>query len=236
MTTPGSLPPELLLPPEVSRLARIRSNFLRTVAAQALPRHVVFLNGRRAGPKRIALTFDDGPDEMTPRYIDLLDELDCRATFFVIGDRAERRPESVRRLVASGHEVASHGFTHKSFPEMGPAELTDELLHAAEVLPPTPTARPLVRPPKGAVNALSLMRTAAAGFTSVLWSLDSDDCRTVDAGRVAASVAPDRVRPGEVVLLHEGQDWTLEALRTIVPTLRSAGYELVTVGDLMNAA
>jgi peptidoglycan/xylan/chitin deacetylase (PgdA/CDA1 family) len=225
-----------MLPPEASRLARFRSHLIREIASQALPRHVVFMHGARAGARRIALTFDDGPDEMTPEYIRLLERYGVRATFFVIGSRAERRPEAVCDLIAAGHEVASHGFTHKAFPHMGPAELTNELLYASEVIPPTPTPRPLVRPPKGAVTASSLVRTTAAGFTSVLWSLDSDDCRTVEPSRVASSVAPGKVRPGEIVLLHEGQEWTLAALHTIIPELKGAGYELVTVGELINAA
>lgn len=234
MTTTVSVPPEMVLPPDAGPLARLKSYVVRGIAAQALPRNVVFLQGDRQGAKRISLTFDDGPDEMTSRYIELLDRLRVRATFFLIGSRAEKHPDMVRALVAAGHEVASHGFTHKAFPAMGAAELTDELLHTSEVLPPTTTQHPFVRPPKGAVTPMSLVRTAAAGFTSVLWSLDSDDCRTVDPKRVEAVLSPDNVRPGEVVLLHEGQEWTLSALESIIPKLRADGYEFVTVGDLMN--
>lgn len=234
MASAYSVPPELTLPPPATRLAQMRSNLIREVTSFGLPKSVIFFHGERTGPKRVALTFDDGPDHMTDRYIELLDRHRARATFFVIGDRAERRAPMTRALIAAGHEVASHGFTHKSFPEMGPAELTDELLHCAEVLPPTPTARPMVRPPRGAINARSMMRTAASGFTSVMWSLDSDDCRTVNAQDVVDKVTK-RVRPGEVILMHEGQDWTLTALETIIPSLRSAGYELVTVGEMINA-
>jgi peptidoglycan/xylan/chitin deacetylase (PgdA/CDA1 family) len=235
MATTASVPPEMLLPPEVTPAAKFRSSVVRGIASQALPKHLFFMHGDRQGPKRVALTFDDGPDEMTPRYIELLDYFSVRATFFLIGSRAERRPALMRSLVAAGHEVASHGYTHKAFPQMGAAELTDELFHTSEILPPTITPRPFVRPPKGSVTTRSLFGTAAAGFTSVLWSLDSDDCRTVDPKRIADVVSPENVKPGEVVLMHEGQDWTLQALYAIVPALRDAGYELVTVGELMNA-
>lgn len=231
--TAPSAHPETRLPPDATTLARLKSSMVRGLVSSALPRQMVFVHGDRHGAKRVALTFDDGPDDLTPRYIELLDALEVRATFFLIGSRAERHPEAVQGLIASGHEVASHGFTHKSFPQLGAAALTDELLHTRDVLPPTATTRPLVRPPKGAVTLQSMVRTFAAGFTSVLWSLDSDDCRTVEPGRVIASVRTSRVRPGEVILLHEGQEWTLTALKTIVPQLRSAGYELVTVGELM---
>lgn len=235
MATAPSVPPELTLPPPATRLARLRSNLIREATSFGMPKSVIFFHGDRSGPKRIALTFDDGPDDMTHRYIELLDRHAARATFFVIGSRGERRPESVRALIAAGHEVASHGFTHKSFPEMGPAELTDELLHCAEVLPPTATPKPMVRPPRGAITARSMARTAASGFTTVMWSLDSDDCRTTNPQDVVEKVTR-QARAGEVVLLHEGQEWTLAALETIIPTLRSAGYELVTVGELMTLA
>lgn len=235
MTTTASVPPELTLPPMASPFSRVRSSVVRGIAAQTFPRDVVFLHGDRRGPKRVALTFDDGPDEMTPRYIELLDRLGVRSTFFVIGSRAERRPDAVRRLISSGHELASHGFTHKSFPTLGPAQLTSELLHTADLLPPTATARPLVRPPKGSVTPGSLVRTLAAGYTTVLWSLDSDDCRTFDPDRVVSAVSPETVRPGEVVLMHEGQEWTLAALPRIVERLRANDYEFVTVGELMTS-
>lgn len=233
VATSPSIAPELTLPPAATTWGKLRSSVLRHVAARALPQSFMFFHGARMGPKRVALTFDDGPDEGTVRYLELLERLNVRATFFVIGDRAERRPDAVREILAAGHELAGHGFTHRQFPELSAAELVAELLRTAEALPLTTTRHPLVRPPKGAVNPRSLGRTAAAGFTSVMWSLDSDDCRTTDPARVASAVSPSRVKPGEVVLMHEGQEWTLEALPRIVGELRSAGYELVTVGELM---
>lgn len=236
-TAPATtIAPETLLPPDASRFARLRSSVVRGLAAQTLPQRMAFIHGDRHGPKRLALTFDDGPDELTHRYLELLDAYGVRATFFLIGSRAEKRPDAVKALVTAGHEVAGHGFTHKGFPSLGPAALVDELLHTRDVIPPTATARPLVRPPKGTVTSGSLFRTFAAGFTTVLWSLDSNDCRTVTPERVVQSVRPEAVHPGDVVLLHEGQEWTLAALHTIIPRLRAAGYELVTVGELMTKA
>lgn len=170
---------------------------------------------------------------MTPRYLDLLEELRVRATFFLVGRLAEARPDLVRAIVAGGHEVAGHGYSHRPFPTLALPTLSDELVHTSDVLPPAPTSRPFVRPPRGDTNLTSLLRVAAAGYTSVLWSLDSDDCRTEDPRVVERRVSPENVRPGEIVLLHEGQTWTLEALPKIVGDLRASGYELVTVGELV---
>ncbi|HWL86724.1 MAG TPA: hypothetical protein VNO21_13030, partial [Polyangiaceae bacterium] len=78
----------------------------------------------------------------------------------------------------------------------------------------------------------TLARIAFAGYTTVLWSLDSDDCRIRDAREVESRVT--RVRGGEIVLMHEGQSWTLSALPSIVGRLRRSGFELVTVGELLH--
>jgi peptidoglycan/xylan/chitin deacetylase (PgdA/CDA1 family) len=198
-----------------------------------LPRAVLFANGRReVSRRRIALTFDDGPDTMSARYLDVLARLGVRATFFLVGENAARAPGTVREYVRRGHDVAGHGWSHASFAGMSRERLADEMSRTAAALPPA-RGRPMVRPPRGRLSIASLYRLAAAGYTTVLWSVDSDDCRTRDAGVVERRLAPERLSPGDVVLLHEQQSWTLEALPVVVHALRSAGWELVTVRELM---
>lgn len=219
--------------PKGSSSARLKSQVVRELVRRAVPPSVLVTRGSTRGGKRLALTFDDGPDELTPRYLEACERLGVRATFFVLGRNAEKRPDLVRALVAAGHEVASHGFSHRTFPTLSVPALVDELVHTSDLLPPSATRRPLVRPPKGSVSVTTLLRIALAGFTTVLWSLDSDDCRTDDPNVVAARCSASRVRPGEIVLLHEGQSWTLAALPRIVGDLSDAGYTFTTVGDLV---
>jgi peptidoglycan/xylan/chitin deacetylase (PgdA/CDA1 family) len=231
---PAQTPFTVRLPKEASPFARWRSRAVRAIVAKAAPKSVLVTRGPvRRGERQIALTFDDGPDEMTARYLDCLDSLGVRATFFLIGENAFRAPDAVLEYVRRGHEVAGHGYRHEPFPAMGAAELVDELARTQDLLPASRFARPLVRPPLGRVSARSIVAVAAAGFTTILWSLDSDDCRTRDPAVVAARVHPDHVAPGEIVLLHELQPWTLEALPAIVEGLRAAGYALVTVGEML---
>jgi peptidoglycan/xylan/chitin deacetylase (PgdA/CDA1 family) len=85
------------------------------------------------------------------------------------------------------------------------------------------------------VSLGSLVTCARAGFTTVLWSLDSGDWRTKRAEDVVQAVVGHDVEPGAIVLFHEGQPWTLEALGTIVARLKDAGHELVTVGELLGS-
>ncbi len=224
-------PPRMAAPaaePTLSSRVKVR-------VAEALPRSVIVRRGS-GDDKRVALTFDDGPDEMTDAYLDILDKFGARATFFVLGKACARYQDAVARIAARGHELAGHGFTHKSFTKLDAGALRDELRRTSALLPRASTARPLVRPPHGATSLRSLMITARAGYTTVLWSRDSDDCRTSNAAEVAARLAPTSLTPGEIVLLHEGQSWTLEALPDILGKLAADGWRTVSVGEMLGTA
>ncbi len=203
---------------------------LRRACADLLPRSIIARRGESRA-RRVALTFDDGPGEQTFEYLDLLDRLDVRATFFLVGAACVARPAAVRAIAARGHEVASHGFTHRSFPSLDVWALFDELSRAQRALVPSKRPRPLVRPPRGATSTRSLLQCAAAGYQTVLWSLDSDDCRSDSPDVVARRVA--MAMPGDIVLLHEEQPWTLAALPRIVEDLRRRGLQPVTVSELL---
>jgi peptidoglycan-N-acetylglucosamine deacetylase len=207
---------------------------LKRRAADVLPRAVLVRQGATTA-KRLALTFDDGPHALTPAYLDVLDRFGARATFFVVGKTCEAQADVLRDVVARGHELAGHGFTHTFFPELDAAALRAELDRTAALLPPTRVGRRLVRPPGGATSLRSLALCARAGYTTVLWSRDSDDCRTTSPDEVAARVAPDVVQPGDIVLLHEAQEWTLAALPRILEGLARAGFETVPMGELLEA-
>ncbi len=192
----------------------------------------------RRGPtdrKRVALTFDDGPDDMTEKYLDLLDKLAVPATFFIEGKFAERHPHLVREYVRRGHQLGGHGFDHQRFSKLTVADLNDQVRRTDAAMPPQATGRSWVRPPHGELSTRALMQLLATGYVIAMWSLDSNDYRIHDPALLAQEVTPDRVAPGEVILLHEGQPWTLAALPAIVDGLRGAGYELVTMADLFAA-
>jgi peptidoglycan/xylan/chitin deacetylase (PgdA/CDA1 family) len=118
------------------------------------------------------------------------------------------------------------------FPSLDALALKSELERTGALLSVPPGGRKLVRPPRGATSPLSLLRCARAGYVTVLWSVDSDDCRTDRAEDVVAALSPDAVTPGDIVLLHEGQTWTLDALPPVLERLRGAGFELVTVSEM----
>jgi peptidoglycan/xylan/chitin deacetylase (PgdA/CDA1 family) len=188
---------------------------------------------RRRGPttaRRVALTFDDGPDHLTERYLDVLDELGVPATFFLVGGRAASRPDLVREYRRRGHQIAGHGYDHKRFSKLGRRELLEQCSRTETALGGQFTGGPWVRPPHGSLDATSLFYLVASGYTVAMWSLDSKDYGTTSADDVIGECAG--IAAGDVVLFHEGQQWTLDALPRIVKDLQAAGLECVTMHDL----
>jgi peptidoglycan/xylan/chitin deacetylase (PgdA/CDA1 family) len=176
------------------------------------------------------LTFDDGPDEMTETYLDLLDELGVPATFFLIGKRAIRQPAMVREYVRRGHQIAGHGFDHARFNKLTRRALLEQCDRTEDALGGQLSGRPWVRPPHGSLDASSLISLVTSGYTVAMWSLDARDYNTTDPAQIIEHCAP--ISAGDVVLFHEGQQWTLEALPRIVAAIHEAGLECVTMHDL----
>lgn len=189
----------------------------------------------RRGPvtsKRVALTFDDGPDHLTSQYLDVLDDLGVPATFFVNGEYALKHPDLIREYLRRGHQVANHGFDHTSFTKLSRKALLDQVERTEASIGRQVSGRPWVRPPHGFLDATSLIALRSAGYVIALWSIDSCDYEIKDPAELAERCGPANVSGGDVVLFHEGQPWTLEALPQIVSSLHSAGLELVTMHDL----
>lgn len=189
----------------------------------------------RRGPvttKRVAITFDDGPDDMTPRYLELLDDLGVPATFFVCGGRAAERPDLIREYLRRGHQVANHGYDHQSFPKLSRRELLDQIERTDRAIGGQVTGRSWVRPPHGALDPASLLTLRSGGYVVALWSVDSYDYGEKDPAKLAETCGAHHVGAGDVLLFHEGQQWTLDALPSIIASLHGAGLECVTMHDL----
>jgi peptidoglycan/xylan/chitin deacetylase (PgdA/CDA1 family) len=181
----------------------------------------------------VALTFDDGPTDLTEAYLSVLEEAGARATFFVIGEQCSRSPGVVAEIARRGHELANHGYSHATFPRLQRMGLLDDELERTAALLPATGRRRMVRPPHGDISLSSLVACSQAGFTTVMWSHDSGDWCTDSADQVVRGVLDVDIPGGSIVLLHEGQKWTLDALPEILHKLKEAGHELVTVGELL---
>lgn len=192
--------------------------------------------------RRIALTFDDGPDPTwTPRILDALGERGVRGTFFLIGERAARAPGVVRAIAAGGHEIANHSWSHRSLWLCGPRQTDAEIGRAHGVLGDLTGEAPRhFRPPWGMVNAAMFGALRHYGERCIFWSIQSEGLRPQPAAAQAAHVLR-RARPGAIVDLHDadgvpGAAARLgEALPRMIDGLRAAGYDFATVADLLDA-
>lgn len=190
---------------------------------------------RRAG-RRVALTFDDGPDpQRTPAVLDLLARQGVRATFFVVGARAEAHPELVRRMVAEGHVVGNHSYTHSwRFPLRSLGRTVEELRRTGEVLHRITGRQPrLFRPPFGVTNPTIARAVRRLGLDPVGWSIRSLDTMGQSPERVAARILR-RLHPGAVILLHDRCAGSERLIGLLVEGLRSRGLEPVTLPELFD--
>ena len=184
--------------------------------------------------KRVALTFDDGPDHHTEDYLAVLDRYGVPATFFIMGDNSELRPDLVREYVRRGHQIGSHGYDHNKFTDLSQTGLANQLRATEGAIGPQPEGK-WVRPPHGALGLRVIAQLLASDYVIALWSFDSKDYELDDADGIVARCAPEAIGPGEVVLFHEGMGSTLHALPRIIEGLHGAGYECVTMADLFRA-
>ena len=198
--------------------------------------------GERAGSKRLALTFDDGPnDPHTLRLLDVLDKYAVKATFFVIGKFAERRPEIVRAVLSAGHEIGNHTYSHPNLIFRSSAQVRREIGQCEDAVAAATGVRTHVfRPPWGGRLPATLRAVRAAGYQPVLWSASSYDWSARSAQEIVKNVGR-QVRGGEVILLHDGDhraadgDRSLSVAATdlLLRRYRDDGYEFVTVSQMM---
>jgi peptidoglycan/xylan/chitin deacetylase (PgdA/CDA1 family) len=189
----------------------------------------------------VALTFDDGPDPVdTPKLLDLLREKGVKATFFVIGKRADQYPEIVRRTWAEGHLVANHTWSHDSlFCFLTPGRLRAEIERGTESVRRSCGFRPrFFRSPVGMRHPLLGPYLRDAGLEYISWTIRTLDTFTANSSVLARRILNKAVS-GDIILLHDhlpgGADAMLEALPRVIDELRGRGFEFVLAGPREDA-
>jgi len=206
---------------------------IKQIAGQVAPRWLLF-RGTTDEP-RIALSFDDGPHpEHSDRILDILGETEVKATFFVVGEEAEKYPNLVRRMFQEGHEVANHSYSHYGLLGSSAAEYLADVRHCQTVLEEIceHELERNFRPPYGNVPPWVFWGLIRNGFRTVLWSVDSDDSRVDDVHRLINRFSRKVLTSGDVLLLHEDYPHTLAALPQLLAMIRDRGFELVTCSEL----
>ncbi len=153
----------------------------------------------------VALTFDDGPDpKSTPLFIEELDRLGVKATFFVLGEMAERYPYSLRELVSAGHEIALHGNWHRNHLFRSARSIRYDMERSYATVSEIAAAAPIFfRPPYGVITRPTLATASQLGLRSVLWGTWGRDWRKLATPSSVMKDLKSNFAPGCTVLLHD---------------------------------
>jgi peptidoglycan/xylan/chitin deacetylase (PgdA/CDA1 family) len=237
----------LLFPFTLSRLVMVCFIYTTSMAVMLYllfhPRNqwLVTNRSRVENADCVALTFDDGPNPIdTPKLLDLLREKNVRATFFVVGKRAEMYPEIVRRAWDEGHLIANHTWSHQHlFCFLTPRHLRAEIELGAESIRRICGFRPrCFRSPVGLRHPLLGPYLKQAGLEYISWSIRTFDTLIEDPGCLSRRILK-RVTGGDIILLHDrlpsGTNVMLEALPGIIDELRGRGLKFVLAGSREDA-
>ncbi|MGY0019540.1 polysaccharide deacetylase family protein [Streptomyces sp. cg35] len=186
---------------------------------------------RRA--KCVALTFDAGPSENSPRLLDILKDKKVPATFFLLGkNHIAKHPELVRRMAREGHELASHTWDHKILTDIDDAQIRDEFKRTDDAVERLTGKRPtLMRPPQGRTDDHVGELAKEEGLAQILWDVTTKDYTTTDSALIQKR-AVDQTRRDSIILLHDIYRGTVPAVPGIIDALKQKGYVFVTVPQL----
>jgi len=179
----------------------------------------------------VALTYDDGPyTPVTNQILDVLEEYNGRATFFVVGSRVPTYKDCIKREASLGCEIGNHTYNHTILTSVNASTIKSEIADTnAAVKNITGQAPKIVRTPGGAVNSTVKANVKYPMFN---WSVDTLDWKYRNSSSVVSSIK-NNVRDGSIVLMHDLYGSTGTATEQIVPWLVKNGYQLVTVSELM---
>jgi len=192
-------------------------------------------------PYKTALTFDDGPDQVfTPQILDLLKQMQVKATFFVIGKNAAKYPDIIKRIENEGHILANHSWDHANFHHLNEYQIKKEIIQTDQLLTSITGHKPLLfRAPYGNITPSLEVQLKSMEHLLIGWSVDTRDWAGPDVPTILQTVTK-QIRPGGIILQHcaSGPQVnltnTVEALPLIVKKLKKEGYTFVTIPELLS--
>jgi peptidoglycan/xylan/chitin deacetylase (PgdA/CDA1 family) len=198
--------------------------------------------GLGPGSRLLALTYDDGPnDPYTWRTLEVLERHGVKATFFLIGQYVQRKPEIAHALVAAGHAIGSHTWSHPNLIFEQVTELRRQLVQTRQaILDATGVETKIFRPPFGGRRPATLRTVRAFGLQTVMWNVTCYDWKAKSAEEIAAH-AERQIHGGDVILLHDGshvrmgadRSRSVEASDRILSRYLGEGFEFVTIPEMM---
>ncbi|MBO8159603.1 polysaccharide deacetylase family protein [Thermosyntropha sp.] len=201
----------------------------------------IVITGIETNEKVIALTFDDGPDtENTSLILDILKKHDAKATFFVLGQRAKKYPNLIKRMAEDGHEVGNHSFSHPDFNHKDRKSIREEIVKTNQIILRLTGKKPLFfRPPGGYLSYEMVDLVMKENMIIGYWSYiqDPKDWQGRKGEDIAAYII-NHIKPGQIIILHDGVPNGVETARALdifIPKLKKEGYRFVTMTELIKA-
>ena len=198
-------------------------------AAKIIP---IYSVGRDDG--KIAITFDCawGADDMES-ILTTLQKHNCKATFFVLGTWAEANPETMKKIVAEGHEIGNHSYNHTHYTSMDKNKMREDIDKCNKVIKSATGISPtLFRAPSGDYNNEVIEAAHSAGMEYIQWSVDSLDWRNLNCEMMLERIIP-QTQSGDILLFHNDTDYTAASLNTILTELEKKGFSFLRVSDLI---
>ncbi len=228
---PGAPPPATTVASTAS--AKKTSSESATPAPADAPK-ITFSQCHVDGPY-IAMTFDDGPHVAnTPRLLDMLKQRKIKATFFVVGQCAAEYPDIMKRIIAEGHEIGNHSWSHPQLSAMSDAAVHDQLQKTQDAIVQATGVTPkLMRPPYGAFTARQRAWSYGNwGYKCILWDVDPLDWKVRNAEHVKSEILKGAVA-GSIILSHDIHKTTVDAMPETLDALLAKGFKFVTVSELI---
>lgn len=215
---------------------------IKTSLEAALPQQAMLSRGRylrsNDGAERpvtcaISLTFDDGPHpEFTPQLLDNLASSDIRGTFFIVGEKAKRHPDIVRRIAAEGHEIGNHTWTHSEPRQTSTSRFHQEVIRTNDVIfELTGQACRLTRPPKGELSPGKILSLLKLRQTIVLWSRDTKDYRMTSWSDMESWCQEYKPTHGDIVLMHDNHQFAVTAAALVGTIPQSSNVKFCRVSE-----
>jgi peptidoglycan/xylan/chitin deacetylase (PgdA/CDA1 family) len=199
--------------------------------------------GEALSSKRLALTYDDGPnDPYTGHLLEVLARHDVKATFFMIGNFVEQRPQIARDVYIAGHVIGNHSYSHPNLIFVGEKELRSQLERTQKAIADAGCGTPtLFRPPFGGRNPRTFGVVREFGLTPIMWRVTCYDWSATSSESIVKK-ANAQIKGGDVILLHDGghlamgtdRSHTVKATDEIIRRYKGEGYEFLTVPQMMS--
>ena len=205
----------------------MRNKIIYFIRSKLLPNSLFLINGKSKS-KSLYLTFDDGPVQgVTEGLLELLEQYQVKATFFIIGSRISKSPDLLKKIHVQKHTIANHSYSHPNFTKLSSEVMLEQISATNELIKETTQQNcRLFRAPQGRWSIRLLFELFRLKMTAVHWSRDSVDFLKEQPEKIVKRFIDNPVINGDIILFHDDNSRCIEALKILIPHWQSQGFSL----------